>query len=131
MWGPLLGLPVIYEAHDLESWNPSRAKERWTQPLLHLLDRVVLTRSAALVSLTEDFRRLLARLGWRNPDDIAIIPTDKNGNGRFELLTLVASPYVAGPWVEGDYEIELTVTPDLLAGLKSDYRASFEVVQRQ
>jgi hypothetical protein len=64
-------------------------------------------------------------------DEIAIIPTDKNGNGRFELLTLVASPYVAGPWVEGDYEIELAVTPDLIAGLKSDYRDSFEVAQLQ
>jgi glycosyltransferase involved in cell wall biosynthesis len=74
LWGPLLGLPVIYEAHDLESWNPSRAKERWAQPLLHLLDRVALTRSAAVVSLTEDFRRLLARLGWRKPDDVAVIP---------------------------------------------------------
>jgi glycosyltransferase involved in cell wall biosynthesis len=74
LWGPLLGLPVIYEAHDLESWNPSRAKERWAQPLLHLLDRVALGRSAAVVSLTEDFRRLLARLGWRNPDQVAVIP---------------------------------------------------------
>ena len=59
-------------------------------------------------------------------DEIAIIPTDKDKNGRFELLTLVASPYVAGPWAEGDYEIELAVTPDLIASLKSDYRASFE-----
>ena len=64
-------------------------------------------------------------------DEIAIIPTDKDKNGRFELLTLIASPYVAGPWVEGDYEIELAVTPDLLAGLKSDYRSSFEVSQPQ
>jgi len=61
-----------------------------------------------------------------NLDEIAIIPTDKDKNGRFELLTLVASPYVAGPWAEGDYEIELAVTPDLIASLKSDYRASFE-----
>ncbi len=64
-------------------------------------------------------------------DEIAIIWTDKNGNGRFELLTLVASPYVAGPWVEGDYEIELSVTPDLIAGLKSEYRSSFEAPQAQ
>ena len=64
-------------------------------------------------------------------DEIAIIPTDKDKNGRFELLTLVASPYVAGPWVEGDYEIELTVTPDLISGLKSAYRASFETLQAQ
>jgi hypothetical protein len=64
-------------------------------------------------------------------DEIAIIPTDKDKNGRFELLSLIASPYVAGPWAEGDYEIELAVTPDLIAGLKSDYRASFEASQPQ
>lgn len=64
-------------------------------------------------------------------DEIAIIPTDKDKNGRFELLTLIASPYVAGPWAEGDYEIELAVTPDLMAGLKSNYRASFEASQPQ
>jgi glycosyltransferase involved in cell wall biosynthesis len=73
IWGPLLGLPVIFEAHDLESWNPSRAKERWAQPLLHLLDRAALTRSQAVVSLTEDFRRLLARMGWRAPEHVAVI----------------------------------------------------------
>ncbi|HEX9373072.1 MAG TPA: glycosyltransferase [Roseiflexaceae bacterium] len=73
-WGPLLGLPVIYEAHDLESWNPSRAKERWAQPLLNLLDRAALSRSQAVVSLTEDFRRLLARMGWRRADEVAVIP---------------------------------------------------------
>jgi glycosyltransferase involved in cell wall biosynthesis len=73
LWGPLLGLPVIFEAHDLESWNPSRAKERWAQPLLHLLDRVTLTRSQAVVSLTDDFRRLLARMGWRAPAEVAVI----------------------------------------------------------
>ena len=64
-------------------------------------------------------------------DEIAIIPTDIDKNGRFELLTLIASPYVAGPWVEGDYEIALPVTNDLIAGLKSDYRASFETRQAQ
>ncbi|HEU5100307.1 MAG TPA: glycosyltransferase [Roseiflexaceae bacterium] len=73
VWGPLLRLPVIFEAHDLESWNPSRAKERWAQPLLHLLDRTALTRSQAVVSLTEDFRRLLARMGWRPPEQVAVI----------------------------------------------------------
>jgi glycosyltransferase involved in cell wall biosynthesis len=74
LWGPLLGLPVIYEAHDLESWNPSRAKERWAQPLLNLLDRVALQRSARVVSLTEDFRRALRQIGWRDPAEVAVIP---------------------------------------------------------
>ena len=34
-------------------------------------------------------------------DEIAIIPTDSDGNGRFERLILIASPYVAGPYVGG------------------------------
>lgn len=63
--------------------------------------------------------------------EIAIIPADKDKNGRFETMMLVASPYVAGPWVEGSYEIELGVTPDLLAALKGDYRTSFEASQTQ
>ncbi len=74
VWGPLLKLPVIFEAHDLESWNPSRAKERWAQPLLHLIDRAGLTRSQAIVSLTGEFRKLLARMGWRAPAEVAVIP---------------------------------------------------------
>jgi glycosyltransferase involved in cell wall biosynthesis len=74
LWGPLLQRPVIYEAHDLESWNPSRAREGWAQPLLNLLDRLALTRSAAVVSLTDDFRRLLDQLGWRRPAEVAVIP---------------------------------------------------------
>ena len=64
-------------------------------------------------------------------DDIAMVPTDKNGNGRFERLILTASPYVAGPYVEGSYEIDLPVTADLIAALKSEYRASFEAGQLQ
>jgi hypothetical protein len=59
-------------------------------------------------------------------DEIAIIPGDKNGNRRFETLAMVASPYVAGPWAEGSYEIELAMTTELLAALKGEYRGSFE-----
>ncbi len=74
LFGRVLGVPVVYEAHDLESRNPSRAKERWIQPLLDRLDRCALGRSAAVVSLTEDFRRLLDSTGWRRREDIAVIP---------------------------------------------------------
>ena len=59
-------------------------------------------------------------------DDIAAIPADSDKDGRLDRLLLVASPYVAGPWVEGAYEIDLAVTPDLIAGLKAEYQASFE-----
>ena len=50
---------------------------------------------------------------------------DSNKDGKFDRLLLVASPYVAGPWVEGSYEIELPLTADLIAALKSEYRPSF------
>lgn len=63
--------------------------------------------------------------------DIAIVPTDKDKNGRFERLILTASPYVAGPYVEGSYEVDLAVTPELIAALKADYRDSFEAGQPQ
>jgi Deacetylase PdaC len=63
--------------------------------------------------------------------EIAIVPTDKDKNGHFERLMLTASPYVAGPYVEGSYEIDLPVTPDLIAALKADYRGSFEPGQPQ
>jgi glycosyltransferase involved in cell wall biosynthesis len=72
--GPALGVPVIYEAHDLETRNPSRAKEPWAAGLLHLIDRVALGRSSAVVSLTDDFRRLLAAIGWRDPAEVFVVP---------------------------------------------------------
>ncbi|PDV99762.1 glycosyltransferase [Candidatus Chloroploca asiatica] len=72
--GPRLGIPVIYEAHDLEARNPSRAREPWAEGLLHLIDRIALTQSSAVVSLTDDFRQLLATLGWRNLDEVFVVP---------------------------------------------------------
>jgi glycosyltransferase involved in cell wall biosynthesis len=74
LFGPLFKARVIYEAHDLESRNPSRAKEPWAQGPLHLLDRLALTRASTVVSLTEDFRHYLAQVGWRDPSEVAIVP---------------------------------------------------------
>jgi glycosyltransferase involved in cell wall biosynthesis len=72
--GPRLGIPVIYEAHDLESHNPSRAKEPWAQSLLHLMDRTAIMRSAAVVSLTDAFRHYLRNIGWRQPGEVFVVP---------------------------------------------------------
>ncbi len=72
--GPRLGIPVIYEAHDLESRNPSRAKEQWAQGLPHLLDKIALTRSSAVVSLTNEFRCFLEKIAWRSPNEVFVIP---------------------------------------------------------
>ncbi len=73
VFGRLLGVHVVYEAHDWETRNPSRAKEPWAVGLLHLLDRMALTRSTAVVSLTEHFLRELDLVGWK-PATTAVIP---------------------------------------------------------
>jgi hypothetical protein len=62
--------------------------------------------------------------------ELAIAPVDKDRDGRFDTLEFVASPYVAGPYVEGEYEIEVPITRQLIAGVKPAYRGSFEP-QRQ
>ena len=74
VWGKALGIRVIYEAHDLEGRNPSRAKEGWVQPLLRAMDAAVLRESARVVSLTADFRRLLGEEKLRDPASVAVIP---------------------------------------------------------
>lgn len=62
--------------------------------------------------------------------DLAIAPVDKNKNGRFDTIAFTASPYIAGPYAEGEYEIELSVSRQLIAAMKPDYRSSYEA-QRQ
>ena len=57
---------------------------------------------------------------------LAIALVDKNRNGRFDAIDFVASPYTAGPYAEGKYEISLPVTSQLIAAIKPDYRNSFE-----
>lgn len=61
---------------------------------------------------------------------LAIAPVDKNKDGRFDRLGFIASPYVAGPYAEGEYEIELPATGQLIGAMKPAYRASYEA-QRQ
>lgn len=58
--------------------------------------------------------------------DLAIAPADKNRNGPFETIEFVASPYVAGPYSEGEYEISLPVTSQMIQAIKPEYRSSFE-----
>jgi hypothetical protein len=62
--------------------------------------------------------------------DLAIAPVDKDKDGRFDTIEFMASPYVAGPYAEGEYENELPVTRQLMAAMKPAYRSSYEP-QRQ
>jgi len=58
-------------------------------------------------------------------DEIHVSPVDENRDGRFEALRIVADPYVAGPWAEGEYEVTLPVTAAMVAMFKPAYRSSF------
>lgn len=58
--------------------------------------------------------------------ELAIAPLDKNTNGRFDSIAFVASPYTAGPYAEGEYEITVPVTSQLIAAVRPEYRSSFE-----
>jgi hypothetical protein len=58
--------------------------------------------------------------------ELAISPVDKDKDGRFDTIDFVASAYVAGPYVEGDYEIFVPVTAKIVAALKPGFRSSFE-----
>lgn len=57
-------------------------------------------------------------------DELSIIPQGEAGKPLTTIL-IHADPYVAGPYVEGEYDIEIPVTERLLAALKPEYRASF------
>lgn len=61
--------------------------------------------------------------------ELALIPRGQPDGG-FTTILVHADPYVAGPYVEGDYDIVVPVTAEVVAALKPSYRASFEA-QRQ
>lgn len=64
-------------------------------------------------------------------NEITLVPTDSDDDGRFETIAATADAYVAGPYAEGDYDVTLPVTAALLAALKPAYRSSFALAQRQ
>ena len=70
----LLGARIVYEAHDLESRNPSRAKEAFIQPWLRRVDRYLLARADGVVSLTATFGQYLEEQGWRPTAQVEVIP---------------------------------------------------------
>lgn len=64
-WRRLLNVRVIYEAHDLESRNPSRAKTKELRRWLEGVDATVIGQSDELVSLTAAFRDFVLEEGLR------------------------------------------------------------------
>lgn len=57
-------------------------------------------------------------------DQLTIAPSGSVG-GKCSRISIVADPYVAGPWAEGAYEVELAIPKALVALVAPAYRASF------
>ena len=116
-------------------WDRKTAREIGTAELFTAadnLDRVLTQRWCDALNKARQEKREGEDVGGMFNEcpklgEITILPTDKDKDGRFERLVLVADPYVAGPYSEGSYEVDLGVTPELLAALKAEYRPSFEV----
>lgn len=58
--------------------------------------------------------------------DLTILVGSAN-NRTFDRLTLYAGPYVAGPYAEGAYEIDLPVDAAVLAAVRPEYRDQFSI----
>lgn len=56
---------------------------------------------------------------------LSLVPADTNHDRRFDTLRLIADPYVAGPWVEGDYVVDVPVTARFVTALKPMWRRDF------
>jgi Deacetylase PdaC len=56
---------------------------------------------------------------------LTLLPADPKPKGRFNQILVVADPYVAGPYVEGSYDIALPLSAALITKLKPEYRPSF------
>lgn len=57
-------------------------------------------------------------------DELEILVGSSNRRA-FDRLTAYAGPYVAGPYAEGAYEVNLPVTQAILAAVKPEYKAAF------
>lgn len=60
--------------------------------------------------------------------ELTVLLGSSNRN-RINRIGLIADPYVAGPYAEGDYEVTLPVTAAVLRAVKPAYRAAFDIAR--
>ena len=85
------------------------------------LDRERETRRGTPLAAEEDGNSFLDCPGI---DELEILVGSSNRRA-FDRLTVYAGPYVAGPYAEGAYEVDLPVDAAILAAVKPEYRDAF------
>lgn len=55
-----------------------------------------------------------------------IAPIDLDRDRRLDALWVLVAPYNAGPYAEGSYEVEVPVTPAMLALVRHEFAGDFE-----
>ncbi|MCL2660055.1 MAG: DUF3298 and DUF4163 domain-containing protein [Acidobacteriaceae bacterium] len=63
-----------------------------------------------------------------DPSEQVIIPGSAD-HAHFTRIGILMGPYAAGPYVEGDYEVTLPVTQEVLSAVRPEYRAAFALGQ--
>jgi hypothetical protein len=61
-----------------------------------------------------------------DPAEQTVILGSSNGKA-FDRIGVLVSPYAAGPYAEGSYEVTVPVTAKALAAIKPEFRNSFVV----
>lgn len=59
-----------------------------------------------------------------DPTEQTVILGSSNGKA-FNRIGILIGPYAAGPYAEGDYEVTVPVTPQVLAAVRPEFRAAF------
>lgn len=59
-----------------------------------------------------------------DPVDQTVILGSSNGKA-FDRIGVLVSPYAAGPYAEGDYEVTVPVTAKVLGAVKPEFRSAF------
>ncbi len=57
-------------------------------------------------------------------DELVVLVGSSNGR-TFNRLTLYAGPYVAGPYAEGDFQVDINIDRAILAAVKPEFREAF------
>lgn len=80
-----------------------------------------------------------AKMGGEGPVDESTFPCPpvadltvllgSKGKIAFDRIGLIADPYVAGSYAEGQYEVTIPVTADVLATVKPEYKAAFALAK--